>query len=273
MTRCVEFYEKVERDGYEWCTKDPATISRINSFLKVANELSRRGIEKKLTFGNLSEGVIRPLLSVKDEKLQAEILDKIAETLKQKGKISVADIQTWIKERKEKEATPLSEKKTPSPPAKLAKKILCMYYPRDWKEGDPCHAPDQILEKCDETKRNAKNCPIPIIVVPPPRTLAEIMYDTRETSDTGEQDSISGEQNTTQQVPRTASVLQPPNPDIQKHEITARRYAQVALRQYVHYKFAEDEHQAAQMAFDKGIETILDEVENRCMTEGEGEEE
>jgi hypothetical protein len=61
------------------------------------------------------------------------------------------------------------EREMPSPPAKPAKKILCMYYPNDWKEGDPCNAPSTILEKCDETKRNAKNCPIPIqTIVPDP---------------------------------------------------------------------------------------------------------
>jgi hypothetical protein len=96
MTRCKEFYDKVERDGFDWCEKDKSTVSRINSYLKVVNELSDEGIEKKLTYGNFSENASRPLSKVEDPDTRGEVISLIAKSIQRGDQPSEADVKVWI---------------------------------------------------------------------------------------------------------------------------------------------------------------------------------
>ncbi len=262
MTRCTEFYEKIERDGYEWCTKDPATVSRINSYLKAANELSRRGIEKKLTFGNLSEGVIRPLLSLKDEEIQNKVLDNVAGMIQRKGKPSASDIQTWIRAAKG-EDTPLPpEKKPPRPapaPVPAVKPSRCMYLTRD---DQNCTAPGPILKTCDEEKRKDRGCPLTI-------TLSEripTLYQEISQSGTG---AFAPSEPVLSAVVRR----EPAQDELRQsaeYKINSGRYTEGAIRQIVQRGKAGDADAAAQLAFETGIERLMDEIESEVQAESDG---
>lgn len=271
--RCADFYEKWKRDP-NWCQKSPDAVRQIDHYLGLVAELETHGAEPAAIYKKFPEAVAREVLKIKEEEIKETVLHNAAGMIKRGEKVSKSDILVWAgieKPSPQKSGKPTivgsstsgADVKTPK-----EKPIRCMYLSRDETR---CNAGTEYQQKCTEEIRENRNCPINLPdpgEVPEPRTLADKMHDTSGMSDTCAEDSIPGEQNNTQQIPRT-SLLQPPNPDIQKFEITARRYARVALRQYVHHKLAEDEQQAAQMVFDKGIEVILDEVEKKCMADGE----
>ena len=96
MTRCKEFYDKVERDGFDWCEKDKGTVSRINSYLKVVNELTDEGIEKKLSYCNFSQNASRPLNKVDDPDIRGEVISLIAKAIARGDQPSEADVKVWI---------------------------------------------------------------------------------------------------------------------------------------------------------------------------------
>lgn len=176
MTRsqyCREHIDKVA----EMCGLERSTVSDVKQAAAFCDEYS--------DLSECSTRAIMALIRIRDDSVREKAISSIEKSFKsgkhpltglilKKKVLTEREVKAIINRadmelRKELMKDSPPEREMPSPPAKPAKKILCMYYPNDWKEGDPCNAPSTILEKCDETKRNAKNCPIPIqTIVPDP---------------------------------------------------------------------------------------------------------
>jgi len=97
MVRCLEFYQKLEKDG-NFCGLSGPSLSNIRFYKEVVNTLfTRSGIDPEFTIVNFSEGASRPLHKIKnDEDLLERVLDNIAGRLKVGGSISTGDVRDWI---------------------------------------------------------------------------------------------------------------------------------------------------------------------------------
>lgn len=81
MTRCVEFYQKVNREGPDWCEKCPEAVRQITNYMDLATELENRGITREKTFVGLPEGAARPLISIRDENLKEKCISSVKNAL------------------------------------------------------------------------------------------------------------------------------------------------------------------------------------------------
>lgn len=95
VTRCAEFYDKWE-EMPNFCGKDSATVSQINSFLKVLKELETAGIERSFAIANFPENNARPLFAVRDLEIRQEIISCIVDWLKKNKKPMQGDVKTWV---------------------------------------------------------------------------------------------------------------------------------------------------------------------------------
>jgi hypothetical protein len=107
MTRCVEFYEKCERDGYEWCEKGPSSISQIKSYLALVDKLEKAGVDRKFTFVKMPEAVARHTATLRDAKIDEMMPRLVAllndETVEKVTTSTLDDIQTgYIKKKEQK---------------------------------------------------------------------------------------------------------------------------------------------------------------------------
>ena len=103
MSRCVEFYQKVEREGSDWCEKCPDAVRKIENYLDLCRELESKGIPKSQTIVSLTEGAARPLFKIRDE------------TARQKA---ISDVETALKR-----TTPSGGQYTPKLTVKVVEKI------------------------------------------------------------------------------------------------------------------------------------------------------
>lgn len=78
MTRCVEFYEKCQREGLDWCKKAPGTVSQIQSYLELINEMGdyakEFGVEKSVLYKRFPEGTMRSIWGIKDKEVRKATL-------------------------------------------------------------------------------------------------------------------------------------------------------------------------------------------------------
>jgi hypothetical protein len=111
MTRCIEFYEKWEKDP-NFCELTKSEISRLDRYLGLVNELNDTySVDQKLTNGNLSAGAVRELLTKENttilEKLKPKLPDLIRRAEKKGRPITAKRVAQLIKQEKgETEPTP-----------------------------------------------------------------------------------------------------------------------------------------------------------------------
>ena len=58
MTRCVDFYEKCTRDGFEWCEKSDTVLRYISKYMILTKEYP--------AMARLPERTVRPLFKIRD---------------------------------------------------------------------------------------------------------------------------------------------------------------------------------------------------------------
>jgi len=81
MTRCIEFYQKCEREGPDWCGKLPDAVRQIENYLDLCNEIAARGTPKETTFVGLPEGAARPLIKEQNPDVKDKVISSIAKSL------------------------------------------------------------------------------------------------------------------------------------------------------------------------------------------------
>jgi hypothetical protein len=84
MVRCVEYYEKCEKDGCDWCDKDPDTVRTIKRYIEFYKELETLGVPRDATIVGISEGAARPLFGICDERIRQKAIIKCSERLNPK---------------------------------------------------------------------------------------------------------------------------------------------------------------------------------------------
>jgi hypothetical protein len=89
MTRCEEFYEKVERDG-NFCNMDRIAYQRTIEYIGFCREID-------VPLGTLSERAARPLIKEKDPIVKAKAIKKIENALNLKKPITAARTERLIK--------------------------------------------------------------------------------------------------------------------------------------------------------------------------------
>jgi SAM-dependent methyltransferase len=82
MTRCVEFYQKWANDP-NWCEKCKSSVSEINSYLSLLEELEGRGISKKFAMANFAERAARPIFRERDSQVRDNAIDILTKMLTQ----------------------------------------------------------------------------------------------------------------------------------------------------------------------------------------------
>jgi predicted RNA methylase len=82
LTRCLQFYQKCERDGCAWCGKEHDAIHYIEEYIKLLKELEASGIPWDTTIVEIPEGAARPLFLERNSKIREKAIESIAESLK-----------------------------------------------------------------------------------------------------------------------------------------------------------------------------------------------
>ncbi len=103
MSRCIEFYEKWQREP-NWCEKCPSAVSQINSYIELVETLEQKGVPKDFTFVNLTETASRPLFSEKNHVVRQKAVEKICNNLNSrkgagrghKKKLTTGDVKKII---------------------------------------------------------------------------------------------------------------------------------------------------------------------------------
>jgi hypothetical protein len=72
MVRCAEFYERWKKDP-NWCEKSKGSVSKIDAYLKVCEELTKRGVEEEFLFRNFTEGAFQVYHTIKDVTVKDEV--------------------------------------------------------------------------------------------------------------------------------------------------------------------------------------------------------
>jgi len=142
VTRCVEFYDYWDEHP-DFCGKSPATVSYINSYAKVLNELKEHGVEKSFTIVNFPEGNARPIFPLKDP-IRTQVLKNVASWLLTNRKPSLADVKAW---------TSLYNGKRP-----------------ECKEPEPCslNRPEYpIVNRCAKFNKETRGCGRPLELICP----------------------------------------------------------------------------------------------------------
>lgn len=81
MVRCVEYYDKCEREGCDWCEKDPTTVAEIQEYIKLYKDLEILGVPRTLAIARIPEGAARPLIRNRNEDVRAKALSSISNAL------------------------------------------------------------------------------------------------------------------------------------------------------------------------------------------------
>jgi hypothetical protein len=95
MTRCPEFYEKLEKDG-NFCGLSPSEISRIKAYRELIDKISKMGIDRTLAYEHFPAGAARELTSLKDDEVRIKGLNYVVTCLKRNEKITAGDLQNTL---------------------------------------------------------------------------------------------------------------------------------------------------------------------------------
>lgn len=94
--KCINYWEKCDREGFDWCEMADQTKQEGKNYLIIAQSLKERGIEKKRTFARLPSGSVRSLISTKDDTIRVAVLDIIADHLREDKHVSAGDVKAWV---------------------------------------------------------------------------------------------------------------------------------------------------------------------------------
>jgi len=86
MVRCIEYYDKCESDGCNWCDKEPETVRTIQEYIKFYKELEILGVPRDATIRGVSETAARPLIRICDENIRQKAIIKCSERLNPNSK-------------------------------------------------------------------------------------------------------------------------------------------------------------------------------------------
>lgn len=82
MTRCIDFYEKWEKEP-NFCEMTASSMSRINGYIELIEKLEKEyDLPRKLTIGKLSEGAARPVATLRDGEFKNAAVKIIAARLR-----------------------------------------------------------------------------------------------------------------------------------------------------------------------------------------------
>jgi hypothetical protein len=91
MTRCPEFYEKLERDG-NFCGLSPSEVTRIKAYRELVDKISKQGIDRTLIYEHFPAGAAREITALKDDELRIKGLNYVVACLKRNEKITAGDL-------------------------------------------------------------------------------------------------------------------------------------------------------------------------------------
>ncbi len=138
MVRCVEFYDKLERDG-NFCGLSGPSLSNIKFYKEIVTKLEDRGITEEFTIVNFSEGASRPLHKIKgDEDLMDKVLENIAGRIKVGGSITAGDVTDWINSAKQPEEKPDTDAPDGKHPPDIKKELSKDEYIEKYPETVDC---------------------------------------------------------------------------------------------------------------------------------------
>jgi DNA modification methylase len=96
LTRCVEFYEKCQRQGTDWCEKCPESTRLIENYLELLAEGERRGIGKKTTIIGIPEGIARHLFEKRNRDIRDQLIDSVfSSLLSKKNPLNGLFLKKW----------------------------------------------------------------------------------------------------------------------------------------------------------------------------------
>ena len=95
MTRCVEWYDKFEKDG-DFCHLSPAGISSVKAYNELRAKIAHHIPDKAFVVDNFPEGAARPLIHCKDDETRVKGLNYVIDCLARKEKVTAGDLQTTI---------------------------------------------------------------------------------------------------------------------------------------------------------------------------------
>jgi len=104
MSRCLEFYQKWEKDP-NWCEKCKDSVRKINRYIDLLDDFETKGIPKDKTIVFLPEGSARALISIQDENIKEKAISHIENVLNRKTpqgggytqKLTVGDVAKIIR--------------------------------------------------------------------------------------------------------------------------------------------------------------------------------
>lgn len=95
MTRCVEWYDKFEKDG-NFCGLSASGVSQVKAYNEMRERIGKHIPDKALVVDNFPEGVARVLSSVKDDETRTRGLNFVIEALKKREKVTAPALQKTI---------------------------------------------------------------------------------------------------------------------------------------------------------------------------------
>lgn len=93
MTRCTEFYEKIERDG-NFCNMDRIAYQRTVDYIAFCKEIN-------VPLGTLSERAARQVIKEKDPVVKAKVVEKLGKELNKSKKPTVAQVAHLVEDTRE----------------------------------------------------------------------------------------------------------------------------------------------------------------------------
>jgi hypothetical protein len=232
MTRCKSYYEKCEREGYEWCEKNKATVSRIDSYLNIVNAVTSVGVDKEVVFSNFSEWAARPLFKMENVADRQQIIINIAGMLKKGENVSAAEVNILVQQVERK---PLDE---------IIRKKVADRQQAIQNESAPSREPAKVCEPSTETVASLvmdtehSKC-LKIVNKPPPANASVKMHSS--------------------EIPEVPEYLR----------FKVNRRVRPALLQLVKFKFADNYEDALSLIVDHGIDWAIEECESALNSEVE----
>lgn len=162
MSRCLEFYQKWERDP-NWCVKCKSSVRQIDKYIDLLDEMEARGIPKERTIVCLPENNARPLISIQDAEVREIAISHIENALNRKTpqggeytqKLTMGEVNSIIQKAR-------SGTVNPPYPIELVKKYKVIYADPPWQYGGSMNITYGTADKHYPTMSLDDICNIPI---------------------------------------------------------------------------------------------------------------
>lgn len=164
LTRCVEWYDKFEKDG-DFCHLSPAGISSVKAYNELRVKIAQHIPDKAFVVDNFPEGAARPLIHCKDDETRVKGLNYVIDCLNRKEKVTAGDLQTTINGWLKPNSCPVVKKE--SNPGHVSKNFTNVKSPREQKPILPVEKPKST------NAGSAKVPPAPIAPLHP--SLGQVM--------------------------------------------------------------------------------------------------